>query len=61
MSILLYGMLFACSGDKAEDTAVEEPAIEPATEPAEEPVDSGDSGDSGEEEGGDTAQSSGEE
>ena len=46
MSILLYSMLFAYSGDKADDTAVvEEPATEPATEPedtAEEPVDSGD-------------------
>ena len=39
MSILLYSMLFACSGDKADDTAVVE---EPATEPAEEPADSGD-------------------
>jgi len=31
MSILLYSMLLACSGDKADDSAVaEEPAAEPA-------------------------------
>jgi hypothetical protein len=54
MSILLYSMLFACSGDKADDTAVVE---EPATEPAEEPQDTGseepaDSGDTAEDSGG---------
>ena len=47
MSILIYSMLFACSGDKADDSAVAE---ETAAEPAAEIVDSGE----------DTAEESGE-
>ena len=38
MSIMLFSMLWACSGKSEEDSAVE---AQPATEPAEEPADSG--------------------
>ena len=38
MSIMLFSMLWACSGKSEEDSAVEP---QPASEPAEEPADSG--------------------
>ena len=38
MSIMLFSMLWACSGKSDEDSAVES---QPASEPAEEPADSG--------------------
>ena len=54
MSIMLISMLWACSGNKDEDSAVVE---EPATERAEEPRDTGseeprDTGDTAEDSGG---------